>query len=476
MKVLLLFPPDIGVIEPFKSQRKKPNPLAWGFPIGIGYLASVLEQNGFEVEIIDACIENLSIEIIKDRIERSAPDAIGIGMLTGTAKTAVAIARDIREIDPLIPIFTGGPHATFDYRNLLENYPFDYVVLGEGEITTLELMQALEGGCPVKDIKSLAFRNGRQITVTPSRPMITNLDELPYPARHLVDYNKYIEYSKYAASLAAAEVMGSRGCSHRCAFCSSSHLFGRWRGRSPGNIVDELDFLINSYPKIKSFSFMDDNFTFNRKRTIELCQMLIDRGLNCYPWECLARIDQVDMEMLSIMAKAGCCRIKFGIESGSPEILKAIRKNISLDKAKKSIEETKNAGMEALAFFMIGNPGETTKTIDMSVKVAKKLRSTNTLWFIAQVYPGTELAQLQPVDNWVDYVYKPEIEKPSMFTHPCVPTFLPDGFTRETLKRIATKLTRRFIIHHAAQNILKWPRKFIRSPSATVRYVYKIFR
>jgi radical SAM superfamily enzyme YgiQ (UPF0313 family) len=476
MKALLMFPPNIDVIEPFKSKQQKPEPLVWGFPLGIGCIAAVLEQNGFEVEILDACSENLSIETIKGRIERSASDAVGIGMLTSTSKTAVAIAHAVKEIDPHIPVFTGGPHVTFDYRNLLQNHPFDYVVLGEGEYTTLELMQALREGRQAEDIKGLAFSNGQQITVTPPRPLITDLDALPYPARHLVDYESYIEYTKYAATPSAAEVMGSRGCSHRCAFCSSSHLFGRWRGRSPQNIMDELEFLRTRYPKVKSFSFMDDNFTFNRNRTFEICYMLIERGLNRYPWECLARVDQVDSEMLDLMSEAGCRRIKFGIESGSPEILKNIRKKISLDTARESIELTRKAGIEAIAYFMLGNPGETMETIEMSVSVAKGLRSTNTLWFIAQIYPGTEFAQLQPVDNWVEYIYQPEVEKPSMFLHPCVPVFLPDGFTRESLKQIATKLTRRFILYHAPQNILKWPRKFIRSPWPVARYVYKVFR
>ena len=476
MKVLLLLPPNVDVIEPFKSQQRKPEPLVWGFPLGIGYIASVLEQNGFEVELLDACSESLSIETIKSRIQRSTPDAVGIGMLTQIAKTAVATAHAIKEIDPQIPVFTGGPHATFDYYDLLQNYPFDCVVLGEGESTTLELMQALKGRLPVEDIKGLAFRSGQKISVTPPRPLITDLDALPYPARHLVDYNKYIEYTKYSASPSAAEIVGSRGCSHRCAFCSSSYLFGRWRGRSPQNIVDELDFLRTHYPKVRSFSFMDDNFTFNQNRTFELCQLLIERGLNRYPWECLARVDQVDREMLGLMAKAGCNRIKFGIESGSPEILKAIRKKISLAKARESIELTRNAGIEAIAYFMLGNPGETMETIDMSVKVAKELRSTNTLWFIAQVYPGTEFAQLQPQANWVEYVYQPEVEKPSMFLHPCIPAFLPNGFTRETLKQIAKRLTRRFILHHAPQNIVKWPRKFIRSPLSIAHYIYRVFR
>lgn len=240
--------------------------------------------------------------------------------------------------------------------------------------------------------------------------------------------------------------------------------------------MDELEFLRTRYPKVKSFSFMDDNFTFNRNRTFEICYMLIERGLNRYPWECLARVDQVDSEMLDLMSEAGCRRIKFGIESGSPEILKNIRKKISLDTARESIELTRKAGIEAIAYFMIGNPGETTHTIEMSVSVAKELKSTNTFWFIAQVLPGTEFAQLQPVDNWVEYIYQPEVEKPSMFLHPCVPVFLPDGFTRESLKQIATKLTRRFILYHAPQNILKWPRKFIRSPWPVARYVYKVFR
>lgn len=352
----MIYPPNVNVIEPFRSQQRQPAPLISEFPLGLGYIAAVLEQNGFEVEMIDACLENLSIKAIKERIERLAPDVVGISMLAAIARTAVAIAQATKEVDSHIPVVVGGPHATFAYRNLLENYPIDYVVMGEGEETMLKLMQALRDRREVEKIKGLAFRQTQDITVTPPRPPITNLDRLPFPARHLVDYNKYLSHGR------PAESMGSRGCSYRCAYCVSPRLFGRWRGRSIANIIDELDFLKKHYPKIKSFIFWDDIFTFNRDRTIKLCQALIERGLNHYSWECLARIDQIDSEMLNLMAKAGCTRIKYGIESGSSEILKRIHKNIDLNVAEKAFELTRKAGIEAISFFMIGNPGETMET------------------------------------------------------------------------------------------------------------------
>jgi radical SAM superfamily enzyme YgiQ (UPF0313 family) len=292
-----------------------------------------------------------------------------------------------------------------------------------------------------------------------------------------VDYErKYIEQSDYTFTPATAEIITSRGCPYRCAFCSSSHLFGRWRGRSPQNMIDELDFLRTRYPKVESFLYMDDHFALNRKRVIEFCQLLIERGLNRYPWDCNSRVEHVDREMLGLMAKAGCRRIGFGIESGSPEILKNIGKKISLEKAEESIEMARKAGIEAFVFFMIGHPGETMETIDMSVQAAKKLKSNYTIWSVTQVYPGTELARLQPVDNWVEYVYQPEIDKPSKVTHPCIPVFLPDGFTRETLKETAIKVIRRSTLHHARGNSSRWLGLFLRSPLSSAYHLYKALR
>lgn len=219
---------------------------------------------------------------------------------------------------------------------------------------------------------------------------------------------------------------------------------------------------------------MDDNFTLERKRVIDICNLIIKEGLDRYPWDCLSRCGSLDEGMLGLMKRAGCVRIQYGIESGSPQILENIGKRIDLKLAKEAVAITKKTGIEAYAFFMVGNPGETQSSIRASVKYALELRPTYVNWFVTQVYPGTKLAQLQPQKDWVNYVYKPEIENPSLYTHPCVPTFNPAGLDREALKKRAADIMRLFFWAYLPRNFRKWFLKFVRHPLYSLWYIRKI--
>ncbi len=300
-----------------------------------------------------------------------------------------------------------------------------------------------------------------------------NLDVLPYPARNLVNFNDYIADGLLPN---AVEIMGSRGCSHRCFFCSSSHFFGQWRARSPEDIIKEMKFLLKRHFQIRSFLFYDDNFTLSKPRVIKLCQLLIDEGLSKYKWNCLARADQVSEEMLKLMKKAGCQKISYGIESGSPRILKNINKNLNLKMAKEAIKLTKKAGIEALAFFMIGNPGETERSIQQSVEFAKELNPTSTLWSITQIYPGTELEKMQSVDDFVKYTHKPEIAKPSPFTYICVPTFNNKGLGRERLKMIHKRIFKHFSFYHFFKDPIGRMKHIVVSPRGAIDFLFNLFK
>ena len=445
MKVLLIFPPNVNTIEPFKSAKQSPPPIVLGFPLGLGYLASVLEQNGIEVSILDACFDpTITMCDIKHRIEDYKPDVVGISVYTPLAKTAIKIAQIAKKYG--ITVVGGGPHATFDAENLLNNYHFDHIVKGEGETGFLDLLQG--------KTKERIIQN----------PLIEDLDTLPLPAYHLVDFQRYIVPQLLPN---AVSIMSSRGCSHHCTFCCQ--LMGKWRTRSSKNVVEEIEYLLNHYEDIRSFQFYDDNFTLNKSRVIELCELLIKKSLNKYMWSCQVRVDQITKDLLELMKKAGCVKVSYGVESGSPTILKNIHKGISLEKVRETFEMTKKVGIERLAYFMIGNPGETKESIQESVYFAKSLKSTSTLWIIAQVYPGTELAKKQPHD-FVNYLYHPEVNRVSSFTHPCVPVFEQEGLDRETLKTIQTKILREFLFHHSFQNFWVYLRHFFRSPINALRY------
>lgn len=475
MKTLLIVPPNVNVIEPFCSSPRAADFIKFiqGFPLGLGYLGAVLEKEGIEVKILDAQVSDLPIEDISRQIKDFRADVVGITTLTATIKTTVEIVKAVKRIDQNIYVVLGGPHAHFDSASLLKNFPIDFIVQGEGELILLELLKALERGGNVDDVKGLVYRNGGGIKTTLPGTPIQNLDQLPFPARHLVNFDQYFDYFTHDLR-DAIQIMGSRGCPYRCTFCSSSHIHGSWRGRSPENILDEIEHLARAYPRMKSFSFLDDNFTLNRKRTLQLCKMIISHGLNKYPWDCLARVDLVDEELLDTMVRAGCVRIQYGIESGSPTILNNIGKKIDLDVAKKVISMTKSVGIEAHAFFMVGNPGETNETIKASIEKAFDLKPTFVNWFITQVYPGTRLASLQPVDNWVDYIYEPELTNPSIYTHPCVPTFNPAGFDREKLKEIIAGIMKKFFWYYLPVNFPRWLKKFIDYPTYSLWYIKRL--
>ena len=476
MRVLLLVPPEISAIEPYRSSKKLRDcvKVIKGFPLGLGYLAAVLGQNGVEVSILDAQINDLSMERMMEGIRGFGPQVIGITTYTPNIKTAVETARLSKAWNKNVTIVFGGPHATHDYHNLLQNYGADFVVLGEGEFIFRDLVRAMENHNPLDKVKGIAYRDGVAVKVNPGDFYIEDLDSLPYPARHLTDFDKYLGHFTHDLS-SAVQIMTSRGCPYSCAFCSSGNTFSKWRGRRAQSVIEEIEFVLGNYPAVRSISFMDDNFTLDKTRVEEICHLLIKKGLNKYPWDCLSRCAGLDAKVLGLMKEAGCVRIQYGVESASPAILENINKAQDLQQVRKAISLTKNAGIEAYAFFMVGNPGETEGTIRDSVRFALELKPTYVNWFITQVYPGTKLSALQGQDDWVKYVYVPEIENPSLYTHPCVPVFTPDGFDREILKKRVSSIMRKFFWAYLPSNSLKWLKKFIRHPLYSLWYVRRLF-
>jgi len=477
MKVLLIAPPDNKNVEPFLSNPIKPTPAFSGytFPMGLSYLSAYIKKEGHTVNLLDCLSLDLSLQDIRKIILKTKPDVIGITSMTHYIKTAVAIAGISKTLFPKVPVVCGGPHANFDYENLLNNYSFDYVVVGEGEKTFSELLKYLKNknSIDINNIQGIAYKKGNKIIKTPPRPFIKNLDEVPFPARELLDFNNYI-YNQLLPN--AVEILGSRGCSHRCAFCSSSHFWQMWRARSPENIILEMKEILKKYPKTKSFLFYDDNFTLDKNRVKKLCNLIIKEGLDKYRWNCSARADQVDLETLKLMKKAGLSKINYGVETGSPKVAKNIDKHLNLDTLKKTIKMTKKLGIEVLAFFMIGNPGETKKTIQQSIALAKELKPTTTLWSIAQILPGTKLAKLQPISNFIEYIYEPEVNHPYQQTWSYIPVFENKNLNREQVKLYHKNIVKYFTFYHIFHNPKIQFKHFLYSPLNGLKYFYRVLK
>jgi len=338
-----------------------------------------------------------------------------------------------------------------------------------------ELLTALnyDDVAKLKEIKGIAYidKVSGGLVFTGERPLFKDIDQFSFPARRLLDFNLYITKTNLLPY--AVEIMGSRGCSHRCIFCSFQKA---WRPRKIEEIIKEIRDLIVHYPQIKSFLFFDDNFSFDKKRVIELCQALIREGLNKYMWSCLCRVDQVTEEILLWMKRAGCTKIMFGIETADMRILKNINKMITPEQAENAVRLATKAGIDVLAFFIIGNPGETQESIQTSYNFAKKLKCQSTVWSIMQVYPGTELSKMQPCDDFVEYIYKPEIENPSGLISANVPVFENPGLDRETLKLIHKNIFRNIVLYKAVRHPFFIIKKFLRAPKQAFQFLTVILK
>jgi anaerobic magnesium-protoporphyrin IX monomethyl ester cyclase len=305
------------------------------------------------------------------------------------------MAKIARQANPECITVFGGIHPTIFPDDVILNKEVDFVCMGEGEYTILELIQTIEKNEKFDKIQGILYKDGGKIIRNVSRPLIQNIDKLPFPARELLPMSEYLstKVGRVAWELPApsTSIITSRGCPFRCTFCSSHLTFGRRICfRSPENVVNEIEYLIGRY-RIKGISFVDDTFILNSKRISAFCKEMLSRGMDI-EWMCMGRVDTVSKDLLIDMKKAGCVSIGYGIESGSQRVLdEYIKKGITLEAAEKAIKITKEAGITSVAYFMIGTPGETLDDINKTIDFAKKLNPDAVNFSITIPMPGTEM-------------------------------------------------------------------------------------
>jgi len=300
----------------------------------------------------------------------------------------------------------GGPHVTFlPSETLMKCQQLDIVCVGEGERTIRELAQAVEGKASLSSVRGIVYRSGNRIAETLPQPLIDDLDSLPFPARHLLPMNRYTVLRKKAT---IGHVITSRGCPFNCIFCASSLLFGRkFRARSPRNVIDEVEEVVSDYNP-DTLEFTDDLFTLDHRRVEAICDEMKNRRLDV-PWACSSRVDTISRELLLKMREAGCVFIYFGVESGSQRTLNQMRKGITISQIENAVRWAKEIGIEALASFIIGWPGETIDDVENTLEFAKRLDTDYAQFSFATPYPGTELYNLAKnqklllTDNWSEY-------------------------------------------------------------------------
>lgn len=396
MKICLINPPWVTKSNNIWTKIRGTLP-----PLGLLYLAAFLEREGVTADIIDCQAGLRSWEEVRSRLKQGRYDLYGITGTTSIISNSYRLAAMVKDCHPDAKVVMGGVHVTALPEEALGKSAVDFVIRGEGENALLELAK----GAAPDAIAGLSYRAGGKIVHNGESCIMPDLDALPFPAFHKVNMKAYFPALNSYKRLPAINMMTTRGCPGRCTFCNSASV--PLRRRSAENIFGEMKMLSGKYG-IKEISFYDDTFTVFHDNITKLCDMLIAGGVDL-TWSCFARVDTVTLPLLKKMKAAGCHQVMFGIESASPEILKNIRKNVQLEKNREAVQMAKDAGITVRCTFMFGNPGETERTIDETIKYSLELDPDIALYNITTPYPGTEMfgwakeAGYLLSENWDDY-------------------------------------------------------------------------
>lgn len=432
MKVLLINPPRFNEImgnnPSIVEEERGCNP-----PLGLLYVAAFAQKyTKHDIRVIDSQVERLDYTSLKERVASIQPDIVGITAMTLTMIDVVKTADIVKEVNGSIKVVLGGPHVHLFPDETIELKNVDYLVLGEGEIAFSDLLDAIDKKAEMERIPGLVAKYNGKVIKTASRGVISDLDGLPFPARHLVPHKKYT--SLLSKGGVVTTVFTSRGCPFKCSFCNRPHLGKIFRARSSANVVDELEECTKL--GINEFLVYDDTFTVNRERVIAICDEIIRRKLKI-GWDIRARVDTVDSEMLAHLKKAGCQGIHYGVESGTDKILNILDKGITISKVKEVFSLTRKYKIPILAYFMIGNPKETLEDIYQTFKVAKALRPDYLHMTILTPFPGTKIYSdglrdgVIKKDCWREFAKNP--------TSDFVPPHWGETFTKGELHELLVK-------------------------------------
>lgn len=399
MKVLFVNPPQtaskykfMGVIAP---------------PLGIAYMAGVLQENNIDVEILDATAEDMDFKDVEKELLKRKPDLVALTALTPTIGRALETAQVVKETLPDSIVVMGGYHPTFNFIETLEDENVDIVIRGEGEYIMLNLVQALENQSSLHDVKGIVFedKNSKEIVVNPEAPLIQDLDELPFPALNLLPMKKYrlLDMDTHMTTM-----ITTRGCPMQCSFCSSAAMHGKKiRERSVENIVDEIEYLKTNYD-IDTIAFMDDTFTLKKRKVMAICDEILKRNIEIM-WGCTSRVDTLDEKLLKKMKEAGCITIFIGVESADQQQLDNMCKNITIAKIENAFKIAHKLKIRTIASVALGMPGDTKEIMNKTVKFVHKLKPNYAIYSLATPYPGTRFYKeafeknLIKIKDWSKY-------------------------------------------------------------------------
>ncbi len=391
MKVLLLNPqPERDVVISrdhmggFGFEVKSTNMVP---PLSLAYCAAIIEKAGIEVEILDAVALRWFPLQVLEWIKQRRHELVAVNCATPSISDDLTMAALIKRLLPESVVALLGPHVTIFAEDALQASHVDVVVRGEPELTMAELTQALAQGKAIREISGLSIQRDGVIHHNLDRPLISDLDSLPFPARHLLPMEKY--QSAFWGKKPFTTMLTSRGCFYGCSYCPYRIGHGsEWRSRSPENVIAEMEQCVRLHG-VREILFRDPLFTAEKERALRICKLMTACGIHV-DWRCETRADLMSEELVDAFAAAGCKGINFGVESGSDAILEgASRKRISRDRLRDIFRRCRRAGIETMAFFIIGLPGETAKTVRQTVELATQLGPDAAQFTAATPYPNT---------------------------------------------------------------------------------------
>ncbi|MAF13890.1 MAG: hypothetical protein CMI53_03285 [Parcubacteria group bacterium] len=367
-------------------------------PIGITALASVVRDNGYQVKLFDGNVEKDPIKNIKKVLLEFKPEVVCLSYTSLLVDGATDVADIVKSINPNTIVICGGYHSTVRPHEVIQNKNYDFVVVGEGEITMIELLKQFEAGdSDYSKIKGILYHEGDKLIRTEFRQLMPEVDSLPFPAYDLLDLDKY-------SSLASTRkpyvtYIRSRGCPFNCNFCGVRSMFGRkYRSESPEKTIENLDTLVRDY-NVKEINFKDSDFLINRRNVADLCRLMIAKNYD-FVWTCNSRVDRVDDEILDLMSRAGCSLITFGVESGSQEILDNLNKDAKIEQAVEAMRLTKKYKIKSAVDMILGGIGETTETLDETLKFLRDIDPDYASFTYLTAFPGSDLYGQAIENDW----------------------------------------------------------------------------
>jgi len=423
--------------------------------LGLLSIGAVLKKAGHQVHLVDGLASQLSPEETAREVLRKSPQVVAITAYSLSVFNAAEIARRVKEASDRVLTVIGGPHLTAIPEETMARFEsFDVGVIGEGEVSIAEVVEAADVA-ELRSIKGLIVRDGERLHLTGSRPLIADLDSVPFPAWELLEgfprrYPlKRIRYRQYPVG----DMCTSRGCPCACTFCDKAVFGSCFRTFSASYVIEAIDRLRELFG-VREIMFKDDMIMLKRERLIEICERLLERywGLT---WTCMGRADCVDPELLKLMRKSGCWQISYGIESGNQALLDAVHKSLSLEQTEHALEITREAGISPRAFFILGLPFETEQTIRRTIDFAKRAPLDDINVGLLTPFPGTRMYAEADAHG----TFERDWRKMNKFRA----VFVPFGLTRETLERY---LKRFYFEFYGRPNILmKQMRLLLNRPS-----------